>query len=130
MSGVELLPFVWALPLAYFAASYGNNGGHQLSSASSLSEDQPAPGPLRQQQQQQQQDMNIIYEGLPGHWKLDDGGEEEESRGGIPSVNHIGRRSTYKGDDEEDAGLMTILFTGSECMCFRPYLSPENTNTQ
>lgn len=23
MSGVELLPFVWALPLTYFAASYG-----------------------------------------------------------------------------------------------------------
>lgn len=78
--------------------------------------------------------MNIVYEGLPGHWKLDGGGEEEEeSSGGIPSVNHNGRRRTCQGGDEEeqeDPGLMTILLTGSECMCFRPYLLPENTNTQ
>lgn len=43
MSGVELLPFVWALPVAYIAASYGT----------SPREDQ---GP------------EIA---LPGHWNLD-----------------------------------------------------------
>lgn len=30
MSGVELLPFVWALPLAYIAASYGTSPRAQL----------------------------------------------------------------------------------------------------
>ena len=135
MSGIELLPFVWALPLAYFAASYGKNGGHLLSDSSSP-EDHPAPESLgKQQRKQHKQYLHRVYQGLPGHWTLDNGDkyEDESSLRGVPSANHHGRRRAYLGDDEEeqdDAGLMTILFTGSECMCLLPYVLPENTHKQ
>ena len=137
MSGVELLPFVWALPLTYFAASYGSSSGKTLSSSSSSSPDDHPARCSRKHHKQRKRGLNRVCEGRPGQWKLDEAEEEEESTSCIPSANHHrGQRKPYLLDDvsneeeqeEQDAGLMKLLLTGSDYLRFLSYILPEKTH--
>ena len=139
MSGVELWPFVWALPLTYGAASFGSNICRTpFSSSSSEEEDHPAAtysGRL---------ELNrVCCEGLPGQWMLDGGEEDEDdvSSSCVQLANQRGRITPCLLDESEegqveDTGLTKLLLSGSEflligsdCLCFLSYFQPEKTCT-
>jgi len=145
MSGVELLPFVWALPLTYFAASYGSSDDRTLSSSSSSSPDDHSARSLGKHHKKRKRDLSRVCEGFPGQWKLDGVEGEEESTSCVPMSNHHhGRRKPYLLDEldkeeeqKEDAGgeedtvgpLMKRLLTGSEWMRLLSYFLPEKRHT-
>jgi hypothetical protein len=118
MSGVELLPFVWALPVAYFVASYGNSReGQQLVPQRDLQRDlervhQALPRHWKVDLEQRQRDLERVHQALPGRWKLD--GEEE-------TYHHNHQKHHYpKGciNDDEDEALEVVLSRQGCQICF------------
>lgn len=111
MSGVELLPFVWALPVAYIAASYGMSKEHQQ-----------GPPSLA----------------LPGHLSLDGGHNEpfpfdrrhNNGKGGVLGDDEAmgrnnkrfpfdRRRNTGQGRVlEDDEAIEVSLTSRGGCACF------------
>lgn len=86
MSGVELLPFVWALPVAYIAASYGQSRDEQ---------EETVDRGFREQ-------VVIVQEALPGNWQLD-----EETQGA--------HTMEYRCLDEDEAVEVFLNRRGCIC---------------
>jgi hypothetical protein len=90
MSGVELLPFVWALPVTYFAASFGSTG-----------EVQHPPTKAVKPRMMVRNGGGAMQPALAGHWQLDDGHCNNNP--------HVHNQKCLEEEEEEDAAEHALL---------------------